>query len=63
MASKNAPLTSDEKESLTYDLIDCLAESFSLQREIFKNYHFVLDEKERRTYLLHYYYLKDSLFQ
>ena len=63
MASKNAPLTSDEKESLTYDLIDCLAESFSLQREIFKNYHFVLDEKERKTYLLHYYYLKDSLSQ
>ena len=63
MASKNAPLTSDEKESLTYDLIDCLAESFSLQREIFKNYHFVLDEKEKKTYLLHYYYLKDSLSQ
>lgn len=63
MASKNAPLTSDEKESLTYDLTDSLSKAFSLQREIFKNYHFVLDEKERRTYLLHYDYLRDSLSQ
>lgn len=58
----NAPLTFKEKEMLTIDLINYLSEFFSLPLETFKNYHFVLDERKRKTYLLHYYYLKDSLF-
>lgn len=62
MAINNAPLTFKEKEMLTTDLINYLSEVFSLQLDTFKNYHFVLNEKERKTYLLHYYYLKDVLF-
>lgn len=62
MAIYNAPLTFKEKEMLTIEPTNYLSEVFSLPLENFKNYHFVLDERKRKTYLLHYYYLKDTLF-
>lgn len=62
IAINNAPLTFKEKEMLTFELINYLSEVFSLPIETFKNYHFVLNEKERKTYLLHYYYLKLPYF-
>lgn len=62
MAINNAPLTFKEKELLTIKLTNYLSEVFSLQLDTFKNYHFVLNEKERKTYLLHYYYLNPPYF-
>lgn len=58
IAAKNAPLNKKEKENLTYDIIKYLAKNYSIPENIFKTYHFVLDEEKRSVQLLHYHYIK-----